>query len=65
MFVCLDQATKARYLQEHREEADHLLKAGRWNEAHQVVVTHLASDAIVNGEKLSCIVYVFEKFMKA
>ncbi|KAK7096689.1 nuclear pore complex protein Nup98-Nup96-like [Littorina saxatilis] len=42
------KATKAHYLREHKEEATHLLEAGRWNEAHQVIVTHLAADAIVN-----------------
>lgn len=42
------KAVKARYLQRHSEEALHLLRAARWNEAHQVIVTHLAADAIVN-----------------
>ena len=47
---CCAQATKARYLRQHRSEATHLLKAGCWKEAHQVILTHLAADAIVNGK---------------
>ena len=32
------------------EEAWCLLKAHRWNESHQVILTHVASEAIINGE---------------
>lgn len=42
------KAVRAGYIQKHSEEAHHLLMAGRWNEAHRVIVTHLAADAIVS-----------------
>nr|KAG5698811.1 hypothetical protein BaRGS_019663 [Batillaria attramentaria] len=42
------KAVRARYLHKYSEEAEQLLRAGRWNQAHQVIVTHLAADAIVN-----------------
>ncbi|XP_069748351.1 nuclear pore complex protein Nup98-Nup96 isoform X2 [Narcine bancroftii] len=43
----------AKSLRAHREgdihkEALHLMEAGRWNQCHQLVVRHLASDAIIN-----------------
>ncbi|XP_051881963.1 nuclear pore complex protein Nup98-Nup96 isoform X2 [Pristis pectinata] len=43
----------AKSLRAHRDgdihkEALHLIEAGHWNDCHQLVVRHLASDAIIN-----------------
>ena len=40
---------RARVENEPHEEAWHLLKANQWNESHQVMLRHLAADAIING----------------
>lgn len=34
------------------EEAWFLLKAGSWNKSHSIVIKHLASDAVINGDSL-------------
>lgn len=33
------------------EVAWYLIQAEQWNEAHEVIITHLAADAIINGTK--------------
>ncbi|XP_050416506.2 nuclear pore complex protein Nup98-Nup96 isoform X1 [Patella vulgata] len=42
------KAVKARYERKHDEEVDYLLQAEKWNEAHLVILEHIASDAIIN-----------------
>ncbi|XP_067889099.1 nuclear pore complex protein Nup98-Nup96 isoform X2 [Heterodontus francisci] len=55
----------AKSLRAHRDgdihkEALHLMEAGHWNECHQLVVKHLASDAIIN-ENYSYLKYFLGK----
>lgn len=42
------KAIRAGHCNEKEEEAWHWLKAGQWNKAHQLILNHLASKAIVN-----------------
>ena len=39
----------AGYAMNYELQAFHLLKAGRWNDSHVVIIEQLAADAIVNG----------------
>ena len=43
------QATRAKYEGRTHDEAWHLLKAGDWNESHQILLRNVAPDAIING----------------
>ena len=43
------KAQRARSERRLAEEAWHLVKAGRWNRAHSVLLRHVAADAIING----------------
>ena len=45
----LFQALRARYEGRPHEEAVHLLKSGRWNLGHRIILDSLASEAIING----------------
>jgi len=47
------QAIRAGVERNHVAEAYHLLKAKKWNQAHTIVMQHIASDAVVNGEKIA------------
>lgn len=42
------KAIKAHFLGQPAEEAWFLLKAGLWSKSHTIIITHLASDAIIN-----------------
>ncbi|KAK2170352.1 hypothetical protein LSH36_3g17077 [Paralvinella palmiformis] len=42
------KAIRAGHCNEKEKEAWHWLKAGNWNKAHQLIISHLASRAIVN-----------------
>ncbi|XP_071485377.1 nuclear pore complex protein Nup98-Nup96-like [Diadema antillarum] len=42
------KALRALYEGREREEAWHLLRAGRWNDCHQVLIKKIAADAIIN-----------------
>lgn len=33
----------------HKDAAEFLLKAAQWNEAHKVIIEHIAPKAIING----------------
>lgn len=44
------KAQRARSERRRPEEAWHLVKAGRWNQAHRVLLQHVAADAIINGK---------------
>ena len=44
------KAQRARTEGYMAEEAWHLLKAGRFNRAHRVLLRHVAADAIINGK---------------
>ena len=46
------QALRARYEGGTREEAFHLVKARHWSLGHNVILSSLASDAIINGRKI-------------
>ncbi len=48
-WVFAAKALRARYDNDHELEAWHLLEAGQWNEAHIVILQHLAADSIING----------------
>jgi len=47
----LSQAIRAGAERNHIAEAYHLLKAKKWNRSHSVVMQHIASDAVVNGNQ--------------
>jgi len=49
------KALNAKYSKEHYKEAMHLIRAGQWNRAHQVISEQLAADAIIEGKKNICI----------
>ncbi|KAM6984594.1 nuclear pore complex protein Nup98-Nup96 [Aplochiton taeniatus] len=42
------KATRARRHGDTHRQALHLYRAGHWNQCHRVVITHLASDCIIN-----------------
>ncbi|XP_012280499.1 nuclear pore complex protein Nup98-Nup96 [Orussus abietinus] len=42
------KAMKACIAKRYGEAAWYLLKSGKWNEAHKIIMTHLAADAIIN-----------------
>ncbi|XP_053400747.1 nuclear pore complex protein Nup98-Nup96-like [Mercenaria mercenaria] len=42
------KALRANYESKHKEEAWHLLKAGQWNKSHDVIMRHIAPDAIIH-----------------
>jgi len=44
------KAQHAHYSSQSYDEAFYLLKAGKWNEAHKVIVTELAADAIIDED---------------
>ncbi|KAL4230158.1 Nuclear pore complex protein Nup98-Nup96 [Mactra antiquata] len=44
------KALRANYEGNHKEEAYHLLKAGKWNKSHDVIMKHIASDAIIHEQ---------------
>lgn len=44
------KAVRAGALKQYREQADYLLKAKQWSLAHEVIMTHIAPDAIINGK---------------
>ena len=43
------QACRAHYFEYPDVEAEHVLKAGHWNAAHSIILSSLASDAIIEG----------------
>lgn len=49
-WVYVSKALRARYEEDHNLEVWHLIGAGQWNEAHTVIMRHLAADAVINGE---------------
>ena len=49
-WVYAAKAQHAGYEEWHDLRASHLLSSGQWNEAHTVILEHLAVDAIVNGQ---------------
>jgi len=44
------KALHARYIGQHFEEALHLIRAHHWNEAHVVILTHIAADCIIEED---------------
>ncbi|XP_054715876.1 nuclear pore complex protein Nup98-Nup96-like [Uloborus diversus] len=44
------KAIKAHSMNKRAEEAWFLLKAGYWNKSHDIVIKHLASDAVINED---------------
>ena len=47
--ITVDQAARAGYDGNHRQQALHLLQAEEWNHAHSVIIDHLAADDIISG----------------
>lgn len=43
------KAVRAGASKQYREQADFLLKAKQWAQAHEVIMEHIAPDAIING----------------
>lgn len=43
------KAVRAGALNKHRAQAEYLLRAKQWAMAHEVVMNHIAPDAIING----------------
>jgi len=52
---CLLQAIRAGAERNHIAEAYHFLKAKKWNRCHTIVMQHIASDAVVNGNGSHCL----------
>lgn len=46
------KAVRAGSLKKYREQAEYLLKAKQWALAHEVIMAHIAPDAIINGKLL-------------
>jgi len=44
------KALHAKFLGRHFDESVHMMRAGHWNEAHKIVVDHLACDAIIEDD---------------
>lgn len=44
------KAVNAGALNNYHQQAEYLLFAEQWNEAHKVIMQHLAPDAIINGK---------------
>lgn len=44
------KAVRAGASKQYREQADYLLKAKQWAHAHEVIMEHIAPDAIINGK---------------
>ncbi|XP_066286606.1 nuclear pore complex protein Nup98-Nup96-like isoform X2 [Branchiostoma lanceolatum] len=44
------KALRAHYEGKPHDEAWHLLKAGKWNASHRIILKHLAADAIINED---------------
>ena len=44
-----DQAARAGYDCNHRQQALHLLEAEEWSHAHSIIIDHLAADDIISG----------------
>ena len=42
------KAVRASCVRKYRDQVSYLLKASEWNEAHQVIMEHIAADAIIN-----------------
>uniref|UniRef100_A0A646QCP4 Nuclear pore complex protein Nup98-Nup96 n=1 Tax=Hemiscolopendra marginata TaxID=943146 RepID=A0A646QCP4_9MYRI len=42
------KALKAHHENNYTQEAWHLLKAGKWNQSHEIILKQIASDAIIN-----------------
>uniref|UniRef100_T1IPI4 Nuclear pore complex protein Nup98-Nup96 n=1 Tax=Strigamia maritima TaxID=126957 RepID=T1IPI4_STRMM len=47
-WISLAKASRAAYEGNSRDEAYHLLKAGRWSQSHELVLRYIAPDAIIN-----------------
>ena len=50
--ITVDQAARAGYDGNHRQQALHLLQAEEWNHAHSVIIDHLAADDIISGTRV-------------
>ena len=48
-WVFAAKALRAHYDKNYELEAWHLLEANQWNDAHTVIIRHLAADSIING----------------
>lgn len=44
------KAVRAGAIRKHHAQADYLLKAKQWALAHEVIIEHIAPDAIINGK---------------
>ena len=44
------KALHAKFVGRHYNESLHLMRAGHWNDAHKVVIEHLACDAIIEED---------------
>lgn len=60
-WVYRGKATLALSLFRYHDAAFYLIQAREWNEVHQVIIKHVAADAIINGKNFQCFISdVFE-----
>lgn len=48
-WVYRSKATLAMSLSRYHDAAYYLIQAREWNEVHQIIIKHIAADAVVNG----------------
>lgn len=51
------KSVRAGAMNKHHAQADYLLRAGQWSLAHEIIMQHIAPDAIING-KFSVFLFV-------
>lgn len=42
---------------EYDDGAHYLLQASEWNQAHEIIITHIAPDLVINGKKKNFSLY--------
>ncbi|XP_059611936.1 nuclear pore complex protein Nup98-Nup96 [Phlebotomus argentipes] len=47
-WICWAKAVRAGAMRKHQEQAEFLIKAKQWNLAHEVIMEHIAPDAVIN-----------------
>ena len=52
MWINEAKAVKGCAMRRYGEAAWYLIQAELWNKAHEVIIEHLAADAIINGKKI-------------
>lgn len=53
MWIYWAKAVRAGVMKNYKAQAEYLLQAKQWSAAHEVIMTHIAPNAIVNGKNLA------------